>query len=290
MPVQPVPPDDFTWDSDGGSAAAVESVRRACREADGQDPLDEASSLHLKHHGLAGAQLWLTGTDGFAFRHEGQVDLAVSPAARRHGLGTELADAALGASGPVRAWSHGDHPAAARVAAARGLDRVRELWVMRRPLSRPLPAPIVPDGVTLRSWVDTDSDELLRVNAAAFAHHPEQGAMDTANLAERMAEDWFDPAGLIVAVSDDSVLGFHWTKQQSPTVGEVYVIGIDPAAQGRGLGKALTLAGLHHLAGLGVDEVLLYVEADNLAGRSLYAGLGFEHAAADTHVMYARTA
>jgi mycothiol synthase len=161
---------------------------------------------------------------------------------------------------------------------------------MRRPLSRPLPAPIVPDGATLRSWVDTDSGELLRVNAAAFAHHPEQGAMDTANLAERMAEDWFDPAGLIVAVSDDSVLGFHWTKQQSPTVGEVYVIGIDPAAQGRGLGKALTLAGLHHLAGLGVDEVLLYVEADNLAGRSLYAGLGFEHAAADTHVMYARTA
>jgi mycothiol synthase len=68
----------------------------------------------------------------------------------------------------------------------------------------------------------------------------------------------------------------------------VYVVGIDSAAQGRGLGKLLTLAGLHHLAGLGVDEVLLYVESDNAAAIAVYAGLGFGHAPADTHVMYRR--
>ncbi len=86
------------------------------------------------------------------------------------------------------------------------------------------------------------------------------------------------------------MLGFHWTKQHSAELGEVYVVGIDPAAQGRGLGRALTLAGLHHLAGLGVSEVLLYVEADNHAARATYARLGFAHADADTHVMYRREA
>ena len=78
-----------------------------------------------------------------------------------------------------------------------------------------------------------------------------------------MAEPWFDPAGLLVAADGDRLLGFHWTKQHSPTLGEVYVVAIDPAAQGQGLGKLLTLAGLHHLAGKGVAEVLLYVESDN---------------------------
>ena len=74
------------------------------------------------------------------------------------------------------------------------------------------------------------------------------------------------------------MLGFHWTKQHDARHGEVYVVGVAPAAQGRGLGRLLTLAGLHHLAGLGVDEVLLYVESDNAPAVAVYSRLGFEHA------------
>jgi mycothiol synthase len=163
---------------------------------------------------------------------------------------------------------------------------------MRRPASAPLPVVAVPDGLEVRSYRPDDAREVVRVNAAAFAQHPEQGSMGEAELAERMAEDWFDPAGLLVAgpAGDPGhgLLGFHWTKRHSPQVGEVYVVGIDPAAQGRGLGRVLTAAGLAHLAAAGVDEVLLYVESDNAAGRRLYEGLGFTHAAADTHVQYRR--
>ena len=68
----------------------------------------------------------------------------------------------------------------------------------------------------------------------------------------------------------------------------MYVVAVGPAAQGRGLGRVVTLAGLHHLAGLGVDEVLLYVESDNAPAVRLYASLGFAHAARDTHVQYSR--
>jgi mycothiol synthase len=97
----------------------------------------------------------------------------------------------------------------------------------------------------------------------------------------RTAEDepWFDAKGFLLAVdAEDQLLGFHWTKihhDQDRSMGEVYVLGIDPEAQGGGLGTALTLAGLRHLAGRGIDRVMLYVEADNPAGIALYARLGF---------------
>jgi mycothiol synthase len=158
---------------------------------------------------------------------------------------------------------------------------------MRRPSAEPLPAlPAPPDGVTLRGFEPGDEAEVLRVNAAAFAHHPEQGSLTLDGLRERMAEPWFEPAGLIEAWSGSELLGFHWTKRHSPELGEVYVVGISPAAQGRGLGRLLTLAGLHHLSD--VDEVHLYVEADNTPAVRLYSGLGFTHAAADTHTQFAR--
>ena len=160
---------------------------------------------------------------------------------------------------------------------------------MRRPAAEPLPDLAVPEGVEVRGFADGDAAGVLAVNADAFADHPEQGALDAEGLAARMAEPWWDPAGLLVAEADDgALLGFHWTKQHSPDLGEVYVVGVSSAAQGRGLGRVLTLAGLHHLAAVGVAEVLLYVESDNAPAVRLYTGLGFAHAAADTHVQYRR--
>jgi mycothiol synthase len=119
-----------------------------------------------------------------------------------------------------------------------------------------------------------------------------------------MAEDWFDPAGFFLAEPADAVpdgdssvdspplLGFHWTKvhRGDPAYGEVYVVGVSPVAQGSGLGKALTLTGLHHLRSLGLGEVILYVESDNAPAIAVYRGLGFSHADQDTDVMYLRPA
>ena len=130
------------------------------------------------------------------------------------------------------------------------------------------------------------------MNNAAFAWHPEQGGWTDAEIAERRAEAWFDPDGLFMAFDEQSgaLLGFHWTKVHSAILGEVYVVGVDPAAQGRGLGGLLTLIGLHHLAErLTVDgvepDVMLYVEADNTAAVKTYERLGFD--IANTDVAYA---
>lgn len=265
---------------------AVGRIRSAAASADGQDPLDEAAALRLANHGLEGSRLWLVADSGFALLYDGGLDLAVAPSTRGCGFGGQLAAAA--APYTERAWSHGDHPAAARLAERHGLTRARELWVMRRPSSLPLPpAPATaPGGARIRSFREGDEDELVRVNGRAFAAHPEQAAMDRANLAERMAQSWFDPAGLLVAEGDDGLLGFHWTKRHPSGTGEVYVIAVDPAAQGQGLGPALTRAGLEHLAD--TPEVILYVESDNLPALRVYERLGFTHADSDTHVQYRR--
>ena len=259
-------------------------IAEAAEATDGADPLDEAARIALAD----GAATVTLAPGGFALLHDGDLALAVHPDRRGRGTATALLRE-TSYDGALTAWSHGNHPAAARLAASHGWDRVRDLWVMRRPTSRPLPPLTPPPGVTIRPWRDSDAADVVAVNAAAFAHHPEQGAMDTDNLARRMAEPWFDPAGLLVAEDESGMLGFHWTKQHDARRGEVYVVGVAPSAQGRGLGKVLTLAGLHHLAGLGVDEVLLYVEADNAPAVAVYSRLGFEHAPADTHVQYRRT-
>jgi mycothiol synthase len=172
------------------------------------------------------------------------------------------------------------------------------LLQMRRSLDAPLPEVVLPDDVTVRTFaVGQDEPAWLGVNARAFATHPEQGTWGLAELELRLAEPWFDPAGFFLAEHGGELVGFHWTKVHGGTtgdghghepVGEVYVVGVDPAAQGRGLGPALTLIGLHHLRGRGLHEVLLYVEEDNHAAVTTYRRLGFTVSATD--VCYARGA
>ncbi|MEJ7832130.1 MAG: mycothiol synthase [Nocardioides sp.] len=271
-----------------GALSVIEAVRRACRESDGQDPLDEATALRLANHGVGAFEVWLED-DGFALGHGTAVDLAVAPTARGRGVGGGLAARAFAGPDPVTAWSHGDHPGAARLAEVHGLRRARELWVMRRAGGVPLPSLATPAGVTIRGYRPQDAADVVRVNAAAFAGHPEQASMDATELAERMSQGWFDPDGLLLAHDREGVLlGFHWTKRHDPTTGEVYVVAVSPAAQGTGLGSALTLAGLEHLHAAGVGEVLLYVESDNAPAIRVYDNLGFGHADADTHVQYRR--
>ena len=93
-----------------------------------------------------------------------------------------------------------------------------------------------------------------------------------------MAEPWFAPWDFLLADRDGELLGFHWTKVHSADLGEVYVLGISPKAQGLGLGNALLIRGLRHLAERGCTDVLLYVDGDNTGARRLYERAGFhEH-------------
>jgi mycothiol synthase len=257
-------------------------------------PLDEHTVLAVRAPAPAGAVHLSSRLPDDSLAGYAQVDLAagsaelvVHPVLRRHGIGGELLAAVLDA-GARRIWAHGDHPGARALAAREGLRRDRVLWQFRRPLTEPVPDVPLPDGVRLRAFrPGADDAAWLAVNARAFATHPEQGRWTAADLAARMAEPWFDPDGFLLAVdADDRLLGFHWTKTHPGGLGEVYVLGVDPAGHRGGLGKALTVAGLRYLAGLGLHTVLLYVDESNPAAVALYRRLGFSTYATD--VMYAR--
>ena len=218
--------------------------------------------------------------------HPAMAEAVVDPDDRGRGVGGALIRSALtcGGSG-TRVWAHGDLPAARAVAARLGLRSVRELLQLRRRLGEPaLPEVVVPGDVILRTYAGPGDDpDLLRVNAAAFDWHPEQGSWTQREIDERVAQSWFDPAGLFVAADAGTgeMLGFHWTKvhaatSSEPALGEVYVVAVSPAAQGRGLGRVLTLAGLRYLRDRGLDSVLLYTEADNTAALHTYDRLAFE--------------
>ena len=238
---------------------------------------------------LAGFAVVIEEPDG-----TGVLEVAVHPSYRNQGVADRLVGALQAARGfaGLRAWSHGNHEAAAELAARYGYRPVRELWKMRlTTAAAELPDVGLPDGATLRAFVPgQDEDAWLAANRSAFAHHPEQGNMTRADLDARMAEPWFDPAGFLLAVdSEGGLLGFHWTKVHPrhgghPAIGEVYAVGVIPEAQGIGLGKALTIAGIKHLQRQGLHAVMLYADADNIPAVSLYRRLGFTRW--DVDVMY----
>jgi mycothiol synthase len=214
--------------------------------------------------------------------------LVVSPDHRQQGIGTLLLQRLImESSSPLRVWAMGDSPPARALATGAGMAAQRELLIMERPLDEDLPKPVVPPGIKIRTFVPgQDEREWLRVNAAAFANHPEQALIDGDDLADRMAEPWFDPKGFFVATIDDTMVGFHWTKQHQDHLGEVYVLGVEPSSAGRGLGKALLLTGLRSLQQRGNTRVELYVEADHRAAIGLYLSYGFATVSRD--VMYAQ--
>ena len=281
------------------SGTEIDSVLRLVADAEAADQiraLNEAALLRLRRthpttrHVLVSEQDELVGyaqLESGAEWSAGQ--LVVSPDHRRAGVGTQLLQRLIMEStSPLRIWAMGDTAAAQALAATAGMARQRELLIMGRGLDDELPEPAVPSGVQIRAFVSgQDEQEWLRVNAAAFANHPEQGLIDLADLKDRMAEPWFNPDGFFVATHEGAMIGFHWTKQHQDQLGEVYVLGVAPWASGRGLGKALLLTGLRWLQDQGCSRVKLYVEADHRAAIELYLTYGFTTASRD--VMYAQS-
>ncbi len=180
-----------------------------------------------------------------------------------------------------RRWVVSDPVDADAVAAhAVGLTVERDVLQLRRTLPvEPAVAGKYPpvDVRSLRPGSD-DEEAWVACNNRAFAGHPDQAAFTLDRLHRVMREPWFDPAGFLLHEDGGALLGFCWTKihhQAEPPLGEIFVIGVDPAAGGRGLGGAMTLAGLAWLVGRGITVGMLYVDADNAAARGMYDRLGF---------------
>jgi mycothiol synthase len=292
---------------DQDQVADVLALMRAAGDVDGAFALSEHVVLHIRHGGeVPAVHLFARVDDALAgYAHVDATDavegaaaeLAVHPLFRRRGIGRALVTAAMEiaderSDGRLRLWAHGDHPSASALGIRLGFERARVLLQMRRSLFAPVPEPVFPPAVRLRSFEPgADDTAWLALNAAAFANHPDQGRWTIDDLRVRLQEPWFDPDGFLLAEREGHLVGFHWTKVHGEVhthplpadaaphghepIGEVYVLGVAPEANGTGLGTALTLAGLRYLRGRGLDQAMLYVDESNLRAVALYQRLGF---------------
>ncbi|GAA4891228.1 mycothiol synthase [Tessaracoccus lubricantis] len=268
---------------------ALRRLVAAITEHDGISPVNESGSLGID--GVREADFFFMGkrSDPYGFvvcdERDGTLLVGVHPDHRRQGVGTELLQEALRAHPGSSAWAFGTLPGSRELAARVGMRPVRELLRMELPVSaRPAPtaAPGLPAGYTLDTYAPADREQVVAVNAAAFAHHPEQGRLTVAEFDDLTRQPWFDPTGLFVARHDGDVVGFHWTKRHGGGLGEVYVIAVAPEHEGRGLGRVLLDAGLDHLTRQGDDRIQLYVEGDQKRVVAMYLKAGFGIAQTDT--------
>lgn len=274
-----------------GLDSDVVAVVDRAGQASGRQPIDEHRWSQARHGGSSDQQAVVARDDGSVVglvlltASDGSwiLDLVVDPGARRDAdvvgslVGRACEVAAADGGGPVQLWVHEADEVDERAAAVAGLIRRRDVHQLRVPLPLDVETPTV---ATRPFVVGEDEEAWLAVNAAAFADHPDQGRWTIDDLRRRETEPWFDPAGFLLHEVDDGagrrLAGFNWTKVHSDAepVGEIYVIGVHPDFAGRGLGRALCVAGLDHLSEH-ASTGMLYVDASNVPAMRLYRGLGF---------------
>jgi mycothiol synthase len=299
VPSAPVPlvRVDVTPSLDQDGRRAVQSLLDDAQQADGFSSLSDQAHLGIEDDpppGTISLLARVAGTDalaGFASLSERAGAWSIEPVVRpdvrddpADVLGA-LLDAALGevttrGGGLVTAWLRWMPERAQGEMTSRGLRPVRELLQLRAPLPPEAVHDAASPPVPVRPFrPGRDEEAWLAVNARAFADHPEQGSWTLADLERREREPWFDPGGFLLHEVGDRLAAFCWTKvHRNPVLGEIYVIGVDPDFQGRGLGRALTRAGLGHMATRAVPTAMLYVEGTNTPALVLYRTLGFaEH-------------
>jgi mycothiol synthase len=171
-----------------------------------------------------------------------------------------------------------------------GYKLIRSSYRMRIDMDAPPPAPVWPEGITLRTYhPEKDAEAVYRADNEAFRDHfgfVEPPFEEGFERFKHFMTDYegFDPTLYFLAMDDDEIAGFSLCRPNSyedPDLGIVNVLGVRRAWRKRGIGLAL----LHHSFGelyrRGKQKVGLSVDAENLTGAlRLYekAGMHVHHA------------
>ncbi len=227
----------------------------------------------------------------------GTCDLGVDPEYRRQGIGSSLLDEVITRKpsdwlGYV--WAHGTLLGAQSLAGRFSLKPARELLVMEHELgfvqkngSVPPKGEVISlDFVPLDVSNSDDVDALVTLNSQAFASHPEQGILTHDDFRERFSQPWFDPnlLNFIVRTDNQQKVGFIWLKPESLADVELYVLGVHPDFQGRGIAKVALNWMKAKVHECGFNLVRLYVDRSNFPAVHSYEKTGFN--VTEVHTCY----
>jgi mycothiol synthase len=205
---------------------------------------------------------------------------------RRRGMGR-----ALIRSGEKLATTHSedplaialphDNPGAQRFLEALGYAYHHSLWRMQFTGQPPLDVPDLPASFQARSYRHDDLIPYVELFNRAFADHPTPLSLSVELAKEAHARESFDPDDivLIVAEPEGALSGFCRIvieHGENGPEGEVMVLGVDPPARGKGLGRWLLGWGVNRAHTKGAANIFLAVEGDNQKALLLYRSTGFD--------------
>jgi mycothiol synthase len=279
-------------------------------EKDGARPFSEHVELHLRSGGDRPIVHLLAQNENNKIIGYGHLDttdlvagpsgeIVVEPESRQLGVATLIISEMKKQIGSqkLRLWSHGDTEVAKKFASQLGFDPVRTIVQMRRSLfSQIVPFNLSQDYKLRFFDIKNDVDNFLLLNKICFKDLPDQSSWTRKDLELRLAESWFDPNGFaLIENQNKELVGFCWTKIHGQDhkhevddghthdshghqpIGEIYVLGVHPNYQGKGLGKTLTLWGLNYLRKSGLDSAMLYVDSNNKNAIDIYSELDFNY-------------
>lgn len=132
--------------------------------------------------------------------------------------------------------------------------------------------------VTIRPATTDDDDALRRLDLLTMTGvaSPAPSRSPEAPFFGRGRE----PGDLLVAEDGGTLVGHVELEQQYPVPSHTHVLtigglAVDPAVQGRGIGRSLLEAGIAMAGERGARKVTLRVLGGNTRARSLYEGCGF---------------
>ncbi|MFC2058121.1 GNAT family N-acetyltransferase [Chloroflexota bacterium] len=212
----------------------------------------------------------------------------VHPAHRRLGIGTKLLERAIdhsremGASRAHIPIPEGVYPAQELVL-KEGFVLVRRHRRLQLRVGVGLPPVNLPAGVTLRQFAPGDEERLTGIQNMAFSGSWGFKPNSVDEIGYRVGMSLCCPEGIIFAVEGGEVVGYCWTRIDaeynrscSRMCGEVFMVGVRPDWQGRGVGWGVLLAAIDHLRRQGMNEVALSVDSENTSACALYESLGFK--------------
>ena len=216
------------------------------------------------------------------------LDCLVQPKHRSKGLAKQLLGYVTRRAKELKAKTvkvsiRQDNLIAKKVLTRLGFRPVREFPELRLHLNKVRLPDVTHHDYISRHLQLGEEGKLTRLQNRCFADHWGYNPNTTEEIAYALNLSHCSPEDVVFIYERDKPIGYCWTEVNYETdvvnggkKGRIFMLGVDPDYQDKGIGKIALLAGLTLLKNRGVEVVELDVDSENKAARALYRSFGFK--------------